>query len=259
MRNRGARTRKYETGNIGGYQVSNDFIVILTALLMILVFSGCTEINNDKNGADVKEDIQVNQTMEIELPAPRLKGDMSIEETLAQRRSIRSYSDKNLSLTDVSQLLWAAQGVTSDYGFRTAPSAGALYPLEIYLIAGRVTGLESGVYNYRPATHSLVQTIGSDRRNELYRAALSQSHVKDAAVDIVIAADYSRITGKYGDRGIRYAYMEAGHAAQNVQLQGVSLGIGTCPVGAFDDEKVANIMNLPASQDALYILSAGYF
>jgi len=200
----------------------------------------------------------VNRIIEVKLPAPRLTGDTSIEETLAKRRSIRSYSDKNLSLTDVSQLLWAAQGVTSDMGFRTAPSAGALYPLEVYLVAGRVNGLESGVYRYRPATHSLVHVSGADRRDELSKAALSQPQVRDAAADIVIAAVYSRTTGKYGNRGIRYVHIEVGHAAQNVYLQGVSLGIGTCAVGAFDDEEVGNILGLPANHEALYILSVGY-
>lgn len=195
---------------------------------------------------------------EIKLPVPDVSGDTTIEENIAKRRSIRSYSNTSLSLKDVSQLLWAAQGVTSNIGFRTAPSAGALYPLEVYLVAGKIDGLDVGVYKYLPDNHSIVQTIEGNINDELSIAALSQPQVRDCAENIVFAADYSRATAKYGKRGIRYTNIEIGHAAQNVCLQGVALGIGTCTVGAFDDEKVGQVLRLPESESALYILTIGY-
>ena len=195
---------------------------------------------------------------EIKLPVPDVSGDTTIEENIAKRRSIRSYSNTSLSLKDVSQLLWAAQGVTSDIGFRTAPSAGALYPLEVYLVAINVDGLDVGVYRYMPDNHSIVQTIEGNIGDELSIAALSQPQVRDCAANVVFAADHSRSTAKYGKRGIRYTSIEIGHAAQNVCLQGVALGIGTCTVGAFDDERVRQVLKLPDNENALYILSLGY-
>ena len=195
---------------------------------------------------------------EIKLPAPDVSGNATIEETLAKRRSVRSYSNATLSLKDMSQLLWAAQGVTSDIGFRTAPSAGALYPLEVYLVAGNVDGLNSGVYRYLPDSHSIVLVFEGDIREEISGAALSQSQIRDCAASIVFAANYLRTTSKYGKRGIRYVNIEIGHAAQNVCLQGVALGIGTCVVGAFDDEKIGQLLRLPDSERALYILPLGY-
>ncbi|SET00957.1 SagB-type dehydrogenase domain-containing protein [Methanococcoides vulcani] len=195
---------------------------------------------------------------EVELPKPVLAGNISIEQALAERRSIRSYSNNELSLSNVAQLLWAAQGMTSDLFFRAAPSAGALYPLEVYLVAGNVSGLDVGVYRYVPSRHSMIRIFKGDRRDELCRASLSQSQIRDAAAVVVIAADYSRTTVKYGTRGIRYVHIEVGCAAENIYLQGVSLGIGTCAVGAFDDEEVASILNLPSNEDPLLILPIGY-
>jgi len=195
---------------------------------------------------------------ELKLPRPALAGNISIEQTLAQRRSIRSYSNNELSLPNISQILWAAQGMTQDMFFRTAPSAGALYPLEMYLVAGNVRGLDIGVYRYFPSRHSLIRICDGDRRDELCKASLSQPHIRDAAAVAVIAADYSRTTVKYGTRGIRYAHIEAGCAAENICLQGVSLAIGTCVTGAFDDAKVASILKLPANEEPLLILPIGY-
>lgn len=194
---------------------------------------------------------------ELKLPDPVLAGNISIEQTLAQRRSIRSYSNNELSLSNVSQILWAAQGMTLDRFFRTAPSAGALYPLEVYLVAGNVSGLDIGVYRYVPSRHSMIRVLDGDRRDELCRASLSQPHIRDAAAVVVLAADYSRTTVKYGNRGIRYVHIEVGCAAENICLQGVSLGIGMCVTGAFDDEEVGSILNLPSNEDPLLILPIG--
>jgi SagB-type dehydrogenase family enzyme len=195
--------------------------------------------------------------MTTKLPAPKFRSTVSIEETLATRRSIRDYSGKPLTLEELSQLLWAAQGITAAWGARTAPSAGALYPLEVYALAGNVQGLAPGVYRYVPKDHELVQMATGDLRAQLAGAALGQDSVRTAALALVFTAVPARTTGKYGERGHRYVLMEAGHAAQNVHLQAVALGLGTVPVGAFDDQKVTTLLNLPKGETPLYIIPVG--
>lgn len=193
----------------------------------------------------------------VDLPEPRLSGLVSLEETLAERRSIREYSQTPLTMEQVSQLLWAAQGITSDGGGRTAPSAGALYPLEIYLIAGNVEDLAPGIYKYYPQGHKLVRLQDRDVRRELSAAALGQAPVNAGAIDLVISAVYGRTTQKYGERGIRYAQIEVGHAAQNVVLQATSLNLGAVTIGAFDDNLVEAVIGLPENESALYIIPIG--
>jgi len=144
----------------------------------------------------------------IKLPQPQFDSRSSVESTLLKRRSIRRYTDEPLTLVEISQLLWAAQGVTHHRGFRTAPSAGALYPLEIYIVAGKVTGLAAGIYKYKSNHHELLKIVEGDKRSELCRAALNQSAVKNAPVVILFCAVYQRITFKYGQRGIRYVFIE---------------------------------------------------
>lgn len=190
---------------------------------------------------------------EIKLPKANRKGATSIEEALNGRRSVRSYSGKPLKIEQVSQLLWAASG-TNLYR-RTAPSAGATYPLEIYLAVGEVEGLGTGVYHYSSSGHSLEIIGGQDVRNRLSRAALSQEMIGQAPIDIVIAAEYGRTAGHYGQRGIRYVHMEAGHAGQNVSLQAVALGLGTVMIGAFEDREVKEILGI--REEPLYIIPVG--
>jgi SagB-type dehydrogenase family enzyme len=193
----------------------------------------------------------------IGLPQPRYRGDVFLEEALLQRRSVREYTGEPLTLEEISQLLWAAQGITDPRGFRTAPSAGGLYPLEVYLVAGEVAGLEAGVYKYRPQEHSLIWVVVGDRRENLCTAALGQVWVREAAADIVILAVYERTTVKYGDRGIRYVHLEAGHAAQNVCLQATALGLGTVTVGAFYDDEVQAVLGAPKNEKPLYVMPVG--
>jgi len=193
----------------------------------------------------------------IELPEPQYDSDISIEQSLLQRRSIRSYTGESLTLQEVSQLMWAAQGVTSPRGFRTAPSAGALYPLQVYLLAGDVQDLTAGVYQYRPDQHQLIKVIDGDKRTELCNAALMQSCVKDGAVVLVFTGVYKRTISKYGDRGIRYVHIEVGHAAENLYLQATAMGLGMVTVGAFHDEHVAKLLNLPPDEHPLYIIPVG--
>jgi len=195
--------------------------------------------------------------MEISLPAPARTGSMSIENALAKRRSVRSFIDEPIPMALLSQLLWAAQGITGPGGFRTAPSAGALYPLEVFVAAGRVADLPSGIYRYIPARHALRRVDEGDVRKGLALAALSQSCVSNAPVSIVIAAVYSRVTVKYSGRGERYVHMEAGHAAQNICLQAVALGVGAVVVGAFDDNAVQRVMKMEKDEEPLYIVPMG--
>ena len=193
----------------------------------------------------------------ITLPEPRLESKVSLEETLFKRRSVREYANLPLALGDVSQLLWAAQGITTEWGGRTAPSAGGLYPLEVYLVVGSVENLAPGVYKYKPQGHELVEIRDGDVREELAKAALDQTWVKEGAIDIVIAAVYERTTKKYGDRGVRYVDMEAGHAAQNVYLQATAFDLSMVTVGAFYDEQVKSILGMLENEVPLYVIPAG--
>jgi len=196
--------------------------------------------------------------IEIKLPDPKLESEVSIEEAILRRRSIREYLDEPITTSDVAQLLWAAQGITEPTRkFRAAPSAGALYPLETYVAVGNVKDLEKGVYKYNPYKHTMIKTLDVDVRSELAKAALGQRWVEKAAIDIIITAVYERTTRKYGSRGIRYVHLEAGHAAQNIYLQAVSLKLGTVVVGAFHDETVKEILKLPKNENPIYIIPVG--
>ena len=189
----------------------------------------------------------------FDLPRPARKGAVSVEEALARRRSHRTYEDRPLDVEAIGQLLWAAQGIVTRTGFRTAPSAGALYPLEIYAV------LAEGVYRYDPRRHRLTRTIERDLRMELCRAALEQRSVADAPLVLVFAAVHSRIASEYGPtRGERYVHMEIGHAAQNVHLQAAALGLGSVPIGAFQDARVQKALGLPAEERPLYLVPVGY-
>ena len=199
----------------------------------------------------------VENNARITLPEPRYDSDVSLEEALLKRRSVRDYSNEALTLQEVSQLLWAAQGITDPSGKRTAPSAGALYPLEVSIVVGDVEDIVKGVYKYEPQQHELIQVLAGDQRKALAKAALDQQSVAQGAMDIVITAIYERTTGKYSDRGIRYVHMEAGHAAQNVYLQAVALNLGTVSIGAFYDDQVKEVLNLPDDREPLYIMPVG--
>ncbi|MFH1355306.1 MAG: SagB/ThcOx family dehydrogenase [Candidatus Omnitrophota bacterium] len=190
-------------------------------------------------------------TKEIKLPAP-VKSKFSLDQAMQNRRSKRNFSEKELSLSQISQLLWAGQGITSEQGKRTAPSAGALYPMELYLLT------KEGLYHYIPRGHKLKVVSESDLRRDLSASARGQSSVADAPLDIIICAVFSRVTGKYGERGVKYAYIEAGHIAQNIHLEAEALGLGSVPVGAFSDEEVSETLNLPEDTEPIYIIPVGY-
>lgn len=192
----------------------------------------------------------------ISLPEPAKKSSLSLEEALWERKSVRRFRDKPLKLSDISQLLWAGQGITRDGFYRTAPSAGALYPIELYLLAGRVDGLREGIYRYYPRKHILTGVRDGDHRKDLCAAALGQDPIRDAAAVIVIGAVYARTTGKYRERGVRYVHIEVGHVAQNIALQAVSLDVGTVVIGAFHDDEVKRVVGMK-SEEPLYIMPLG--
>ncbi len=193
----------------------------------------------------------------LDLPPPRKDSAYSLERSLAERRSIREFKGAALTLAEVSQLLWAAQGVTGAGGLRTAPSAGALYPLEVYLVVGNIQHVAAGVYRYESLEHRLAQTATEDKRADLAAAAYDQEWVADGAALLVFTGVERRTTGKYGARGVRYVQMEAGHAAQNVLLQAVALGLGGAMVGAFDDDRVRKVLSLPKGEQPLYLIPLG--
>lgn len=193
----------------------------------------------------------------VELPKPRTSGGVSVEEALLRRRSTRQFPNEPISVGDASQLLWAAQGMTTSSGERTAPSAGATFPLEVYLVAGLVDGLEAGVYKYRPRSHQLKKVTDGDKRAGLEKAALGQECVKQCAAAVVLASVYGRTTVEYGERGVRYVHMEAGHVGQNIHLQAASLNLGTVVVGAFDDDAVTRLLGLTGTERPLYIIPVG--
>jgi SagB-type dehydrogenase family enzyme len=193
----------------------------------------------------------------VALAPPRRDGEVPLERLLSARRSIRELARGTLTLAAVGQLLWAAQGVNRGTGFRTAPSAGALYPLEVLLVVGEVGGLDRGVYRYHPAGHALAKAGDGDRRAALAGAALGQGWIAEAATLLVLAAVYRRTAGKYGSRAERYVHIEVGHAAQNVYLQALALGLGTTEVGAFDDRAVKDVLGLGEGEDPLAIMPVG--
>ncbi len=186
------------------------------------------------------------------LPTPAESGSLSLEEALRLRRSVREFDRRALSDREISQLLWAVQGITHPDGYRTAPSAGALYPLEIYVATG------TGLYHYKLRGHRLAQRSPADVRPAMQRAALGQEATGEAPAVFVIAAVYGRTAVKYGaSRGERYVHLEAGHAAQNLLLQAVALGLGAVPIGAFDDAGIKQALGLPSDHEPLYLIPVG--
>ena len=189
-------------------------------------------------------------------PPDRISG-MALAQALARRRSVRRYGTQPLALAAVSQLLWAAQGITATDGRRTAPSAGALYPLELHLLVTRVEGLAPGIYRYLPATHALQLSVAEATASALQDAAMGQQAVAAAAAVMVIAAVEERSAGKYGARAGRYVAFEAGAASQNLALQAAALGLGAVVIGAFDDGAIARVLRLPPGERPVVLMPIG--
>lgn len=194
----------------------------------------------------------------IKLPKPIYKSDISIEEALIKRRSVRNYSGEQLTLSEVSQILWSVQGITdAASGRRTAPSAGALYPLEVYLAVSNVDGLKPGIYKYNPHEHKISIISEGDKRTDISGAALGQESITKSSAMVIITAIYERTSVRYGSRTERYVNMEVGHAGQNIYLQCVSLGLGTVMIGAFNDKSLKKVLDLPAEENPLAIYPLG--
>lgn len=204
---------------------------------------------------------------EINLPEPSYSSQTSVEEALKNRRSVREYQDTELKLKQMSQILWSAYGITKPMpnapeflrgGFKTAPSAGARYPLEIYVLAHNVEGLERGIYKFKVVEHELTLVKKGSFMEQLVSASYNQSWIGNAAAAIVYTAVYERITERYGERGReRYVCMDLGHYAQNIYLQCESLDLATCAVGAFDDSKVGELLEISDKETPLYIMPLG--
>jgi SagB-type dehydrogenase family enzyme len=195
----------------------------------------------------------------IVLPKPNFEGEVSVEEVILKRRSTRAFSSKSITISQLSQLLWASQGISRGY-YRTIPSAGATYPLEVFSVVGGggVESLDPAVYRYLPKEHSIINHLPGDLRKELCSACLGQDFIRRAPLSLVVCAEYSRTTAGYGDRGVRYVHMEVGHLGQNLSLQGEALGLCSVMVGAFRDEAVSRSLNLPPELKPLYVVPVGY-
>jgi SagB-type dehydrogenase family enzyme len=209
-------------------------------------------------------------TPAVRLPLPQLDGHCSVEKALGSRRSVREFKDEPLSIDALSQLVWAAQGMTlkmdpppgwawGDWqgGKRTAPSAGALYPLELYVVAGKVNGVKPGVYRYKPQTHELLPVGAGDKRKAVSTAAREQKWMEDAPCILVVGAVRKRAEVKYGERAQRYVDLEVGHAVENVCLQAVALDLGTTIVGAFKDDEVKRIIGISSEEQVVAIVPVG--
>jgi SagB-type dehydrogenase family enzyme len=192
------------------------------------------------------------------LPEPPSASEGCLHAILKDRRTTRAFAAQPVSLVEVARVLWAAQGITSPGGFRTAPSAGALYPLELHLLAGDVEGLPPGHYRYEPAQRALKAVHAGDMRHLVAKAALKQEWIAEAPAIVVVTAIDSRTTGKYGPRGVRYVHMEVGHASQNLLIEAVALGLGGAVVGAFDDADLKRLLRLPGEEHPLAILPVGH-
>ncbi|MDH4238420.1 MAG: SagB/ThcOx family dehydrogenase [Phycisphaerae bacterium] len=188
----------------------------------------------------------------IKLSEPDKSGSIPLEQAITVRRSRRHFLPKPLTLEQIGQLAWAAQGQDKNSKYRTTPSAGATYPLELFVIT------DKGVFRYLPDKHSLEKLTDRDLRAPLASAAWGQDFIQAAPLTLLFAAEFTRTTGRYGKRGIRYVYMETGHAAQNVHLQAEALGLGSVAVGAFDDAAVSTVLSLPDNLEPLYMVVVGY-
>ncbi|MDP2916751.1 MAG: SagB/ThcOx family dehydrogenase [Dehalococcoidia bacterium] len=196
----------------------------------------------------------------IQLSPPNLKGGISLAEAVAGRRSVRKFRPGALSLSELSQLLWSAQGITEPrWGLKAVPSAGATYPLEVFVVCGQdsVEGVGAGVYHYEIDSHLLKLHHQGDLRAELAGVALGEEGIIQAPVSLVICAEYERTMDRYGERGQRYVHMEVGHAGQNIYLQATALGLDTFAIGAFYDEQVRTVLRLDKRYRPLYIMPVG--
>ena len=231
-----------------------SLVLIVSALVFLGLFSRLGDncrITQAQEKAPEKGEVM----KEMTLPSAKTTGQMSLEEAIQKRKSVRKYSPKELTVEQVAQILWAANGAnprTKNFIARNVPSAGGVFPMTVYLLD------KNGVYRYQPLNHSLALVKEGDKRKELTEAAFGQGFIKQVPVNLVITADVAKCAQRYGERAQRYTDIEAGHIGQNVSLQAVSLGLGTVMVGAFNDEAVKDVLAIPANESPLYIIPVGY-
>lgn len=218
-----------------------SLISALQAVCLIIILFIITQPSIIKNETSHKSSLE---SKVIDLPEPCYESETSLEKTLLERRSVIEYDEDLLSLSDISQILWVAQGITYPGGHRTALSAGALYALELFLVTGNINDLPKGVYGYLPEDHKFDRVLEGDKGNDLFGISLRQSAIKGASAVLVFSAVYDKTTVKNGDRGIRYVRIEVGHAAENAFLQAVALNLKTIVIGAFYDEEVKDVLNM---------------
>jgi SagB-type dehydrogenase family enzyme len=197
----------------------------------------------------------------VRLPSPSTEGGLPLWETMSARRSVRNYASEPMSLEVLSQLLWSTHGITGGFGdreLRNAPSAGACYPIDAHVVVNNVAGLAPGLYRYLEGDHALILEREGDVGSELAAAALGQKMLRKASVAFVWTAVTSRTTTRYGERGLRYILIDAGHIGQNMYLGATSLGFGCCAVAAFDDQAVNNVVGVDGKvETAVYMASVG--
>lgn len=193
----------------------------------------------------------------IHLPEPEPDSGMSVMEAICQRRSVRNFSEESISLPELAGILFAAQGITSETGYRAAPSAGATYPLSILIVAENVDSLEPGIYRFDPEENTLAIVRTGYFQSDLALAAMGQQFISSAPVVIAIVANYHITTSVYGNRGVMYVHMEAGHVSQNIYLQCTALELGTVAIGAFTNGAVAEVLGMDEDETPLYIMPIG--
>jgi SagB-type dehydrogenase family enzyme len=241
----GSTKRERETRMSRRFSEALSFTAILFLLLAAMLVTEAPAKEPVRTEAEPAEeaDIRAAGLGEISLPEPETSGPLSVEEAIARRRSVREYGERQVLLSEVSQLLWAAQGITGDGGLkRAAPSAGAKYPIEIFVVVGNVETLLPGIYRYRAEGHTLSPVAKGDMRERLCAEALSQECIQAAPLVIVLTGVYERTMEKYGDRGIQYVHIEVGAVAENIYLQAEALGLGTVLMGAFSDGGVKELL-----------------
>lgn len=239
-------------------------------LLIVLCFLGVGVFATSQEVAI--ENPVAQEKLIIELPAPSFDGSTSVENALLTRRSERVYLQNAIKFEDLSQILWAAQGVTREIdtvprvfigekwfgGVRTAPSAGALFPIELYIAAGNVENIDPGLYKYNALNHTLIKIMDGDKREEVRKAALGQSAVKNGPACIIVAANIGRTEYKYKSRASQYVYIESGAVCQNIYLQCNTLGIGTVLIGAIREDPMKIALGLPDSETPIAVMPIGY-
>lgn len=226
-----------------------SFQIIIFISIFILI-AGCSKAENTKTGENTTQN-EENQDI-IHLPQPDKEGGGGLHKILNDRRSIRSYVDGEITKEELSQILWSGDGISyEERAFRTAPSAGALYPIDIFVFN------EEGVFRYEPQDHYLKRVQDEDRRDDLYTASLSQGAVRDADTVLVLMGFVERTSVKYGDRALRYVYIEGGHICQNILLEVENLGLGAVPIGAFHDEQILEILSLEDDVVPVFVIPIG--